>query len=526
MSRIPVVRLGFSRGVKRGYAPHTIPTDSLWEARNADIDEVGVLTCRPGTEVKTAPLGNGKVQGFASAFDTLIKCWNQSLYKLVDGAWTAIREAFLGAAATDQVNIIKWTSGGAEIVYLQAGNGLWSSDGTSCSLVTPYVPGAGESVNLLRAGDGSQDLTSGPAKAKIGLLRPGLSTRMAVAYGNDVFLSAPSDPSYFPSDQIIHLPDINGEEITGLEVHYETLIIYRGRDTWAFFGKDVSDSGASLVRQDGSVGCVASRTLAQLPGFGLIGLGQDNVYLLSQPTAIEGQKVMLPIGGDILPYLKQAMTDGYADACGYYWDNQYWLSFPSAVEPERNFRLRVIKTPEGEQILAWFVDTGPPAVQYAEHGEKLYLASPTQGQLKHYDPDLLTDSGEDIPFMAVTRHEMLGLAPGKVKKVFLLAAGTKTLQHLSTSLIVDGQNIETVEFNLAATAGSDFTIGESAIEVSRIGRLHQLRAYEARARAKGQFLQISISGTSPGEKIGIAGYAFEYKPKRRVKGITEGVSVS
>jgi hypothetical protein len=104
--------------------------------------------------------------------------------------------------------------------------------------------------------------------------------------------------------------------------------------------------------------------------------------------------------------------------------------------------------------------------------------------------------------------------------------GTPTLQHLDASVVTDGIDIETVEMQLVGSADDNFAIGESVIGVGSVGRFSRIFVYEGRVRhSRGQLVQLHISGVSPNETIGIVGYALEYRPKDRARGIRSSVKL-
>lgn len=498
-------RIGFIDGIKPAYNPISTPKTAIWEGRNVDVDDIGVLRLKPGTKLVTTSLGLGGIQGSISAFGGLLYVWQGKLYKdNLQGTRTLIFEG-LG----DKVTMELWSENNQQVVYLHDGNGLWKTDGATCSRVTPYTPGAGEATNMLK-----NDGTSNPEKARIALFRHGMASRMVVAYKNSIYLSRSYQPNYFPSDQIIQLPD-DGGTITGLDLAYGALVIYRDIDTWVFFGDDVTDPNARLVKQE-TVGAMG-KTIANVPGLGTVFLGSDNVYALREVTAIEGQYQAQPIGDDILPYLKRAMG---SEAVATYHNGEYILSFPQAIEPERVFRL---KTKGGNY--AWYIDDGPLANGFIKHGGRLFYTSAEQGVIGEITKTVKTDNGKAIPFMATFAHEKPSQGITKLRRVFVFVESAKTLQDLSVSLIGDGKGeIKTVNLEVSAKAGTDFSLGQSAIGVGRIGRVSEITVYEAKVRMKTAFVQVQIAGTSPDQDIAILGYALEYTPKSKLKGSKEGVT--
>ena len=518
MSLSLVTRSGFTGGIKPAIAPHSLPKDSLWEARNVDADEVGVLSVRPGSVSVADSLGAGGVYGLTNAFGTLICVWNKSLYKLVDGEWEAIRTNFLPAETW--VNMVKWEYDDQEVLYLHAGKGLWRSTAHGCVMVDPTDPGEGL-ANLLLASGGGQDPDSDIFSAEIGILHAGIDSRMAVAYGNTVYLSDPDDPSYWPNDQWLSLPD-DGGTITGLIARYGALIIFRDKDIWAVYGADWSKGGnAQLVLQDSSVGCVATRSIVSVPNLGILFLGPDNVYALRGVAGIEDQVQAVPVGDDIQPRIASAMTDGYADACAVYHDRQYQLSFPSATQSERIFRLR-------SNPLGWYCDSGPKTAGYAVLDGKLYSADPEYGLV--YERTGYTDNGARIPWMIAFPHETLSAGPARIKRLFLYLNATDTMQHIDATVISDGGGMEAIEFAVAGAAGPQWKLGDDGdegtpLDTSTFGPTSEIKVYEAKVSGlKGQFAQVQVNGNKAGEDLRIIGYALQFRPKARAKGIRTGVT--
>lgn len=509
-----LTRSGFTGGIKPAYAAHALPEGALWFAHNIDADEVGVLSVRPGAEAVAASLGSGAVTGLTNAFDTLVCVWNKALYKLVSGAWTALRTNFL--PSDTWANMVRWEYDDQEVLYIHAGQGIWRATEYGVAMVDPYEPESGEQSNLLLASGGGQDPDADVFKSTIGVLRPGLSSRMAAAYGNAVYLSDPDDPSYWPANQYITLPD-DGGTITGLALWRGALVVFRDKDIWAVFGSDWSDTTATtVVLQDSSTGCTSPRSIASVPGVGLVFLGNDNVYALQAVSGIEDQLEARPIGDDIKPYLAAAIADGVDDVCATYHDGQYHLSFPSAVQPERIFRLRTNPT-------AWYCDTGPKTAGYAVLDGDLYSADPAVGLV--YERTGYTDNGSRIPWRVAFPHEALSAGPARIKRLFLYLNATNTAQHIDATVISDGREMDSVEFAIEGAAGPQMEMGDGAIEFASIGRTSEVKVYEGKvAGLKGNFAQVQVNGNTSGEDLRIIGYALSFRPRSRAKGIRTGVT--
>lgn len=533
-------RIGFARGAMPSRDPSAVPADALWEARNVRIDESGVLRIRGGHLAFTESLGPGPVQGAVSAFGDILMAWGRNLYRVPStGVLSLIGSGVMGVQATDPVEFIRWSRSGAEIVYAFTGAGLYETNGSTVSLVAPYTPATGEPTNLLRAADGSQDLNSGPAKCRFVVLRASLGQRVAAAGNptspNTVYLSAPLDATYWPSNQVIQLPD-DGGRITALANWYNALVIFRDRDIWAFFGADATDTSAVLVLQTSSVGCIAPRTVADVPGLGIAFLGPDNVYALRGLTAIENRAEVVPVADDIRRVLLRSLAAGTDGACASYFDREYRLSLPATNQQERVFRLGL------QNAVGWLPDTYPRATCYVAHGGTLYAGLWTEGRLVRADPSWLYDNLDGIPFYAAFRREGLGPGPARIKKLYLyipskarqaatevfwfspafgegvlgigeteqatVMAGTE--QHVDVTLIMDGQQFQVKEFQVNVQR-------EQALELRG---LEPVRVLEARFHPslQGHFAQLRISAQVPGEDVAFLGYGIDYEPRRFQRG--------
>jgi hypothetical protein len=541
MKQPPIIRKGFTMGVKTSSEPSVIPYESIYESKNVRADQSGILRIRPGVKAFNESLGIGSIQAVKSAFGEIFAVWNRNVYTFTNvGAPNLIGSNLIGVDGLQETEIISWARSGAEIAYLLAGNGIFETDGATTKLSTPYTPETGESVNLLRKADGTQDTSSGPARSTIACLRASLSMRLALTGDpqspNTIYLSSPMDGTYYPSDQIIQLPD-DGGRITGMTNWYNALIIFRDKDIWAFFGSDVNDSAASLVLQDASIGCVAPRTIVDVPGMGIVFLGADNVYALQQVTGVENQSKAQPIGDDVRKYLLKNMN--YLGGCSaVYYDREYHLSFPNSPEEEKVFRLTL------QNNSGWYMDTGPNTVQYFIHKENLYGSELGKGIINQLNTGL-NDNGKPIPFSVSFRREDVQPGPSRIKKLYLYAIskGTKeetslyffgkklnsgvynnsetekavllkgTEQHLNVELLVDGKvlTIDNAEIKVSKSESNELAITEP------------VKIYEVKFRPslKGHFVQVRIKGLKPEEDIAIIGYGLEYSTRGRVRGIKE-----
>ncbi|WP_134682577.1 carbohydrate-binding protein [Brevibacillus migulae] len=591
----PLIRTGFVSGIKSLLDPTAIPPDSLSEARNVRSDEAGILRIRRGSE--TLPgldLGVGPIQEAESAFNKILAIWNRNIYLVNDNeTHTQIGSDLVGKTANDEACVIRWSRSGAEIAYIFAGNGVIETNGTTSKLSVPYVPASGETPNLLLnanignawaattaytvgakvyangnvyectvagtsgttapSGTGTaivdgtvtwkylyplQDVTTGPARCKFGVLRASLSQRIALAGDpqspNTVYLSAPLDATYYPSEQVLQLPD-DGSKIIGLANWYNSLVIFRDRDIWAMFGSDLTDPSASLVLQDASMGCVSRRSIANVPGVGIVFLGTDNVYALQGVTAIENQQKAVPLGDDIRKQLKVAMADYANESVAIYYDREYRLCFPKAIKEDRVFRLNLQNGPN------WYIDSGPRSTRYFIDKGKLYGATLGFGKLHTFTEGLLDDD-MGIPFYVAFRREDLQYGPSRLKRLFIYAMSKG--REANTSIFYMGTPFNVQMFNegddpdVTIMSGTDqdlsisvvydgevFDVDQVNVKVGKdtfleLEQSEPIHIYEVvfKPQLKCNFVQIRINANVPGQDIAILGYGLEYSTRGRIHG--------
>lgn len=512
-----VSRMGHPLGMKGAASATNVPAGAVFFMRNLRSGDRGILKTRPGTALVAPFLGNGRTHLMTSAFDTLVEVWDDDIYKLAAGAWAPLRENWVTVDMAERFDRIRWTDAGDEVLYLFTGHGLWRTIATGCAEVVPTEPAGGTPSNLLRADDGSQSLDSVIAKSTVATMKHGLQLRAACAYGNRVYLSAPSDPKYWPNNQEIVLPE-DGSRVVALAVWYDVLVIFRDTDVWAFIGTDVTDVSAKLVRQ-ATIGCVSRDTVVDVPGWGLTYLGPDNVYTLEGLQAISDRVRAVPVGSDIQPQLKQALSEStLQDVCAAFHDGEYRLSVPDYTGADKVFVMQVMS-----DAVSWGMDTGPASAYLTVLNGQLHSGLAEGGAVVRHDDSILTDCGAPVSIEVYFGQEKLPTT-AKITRMFLVLQGQETQQNLRVSMVVDGRELSVAAFTVSGQFGADMAIGSGVLGTGRLGRVAELRAYEGRVSLKGQYIQVSISGGTGLEKIAIAGYVLEVRPKSKMRGQRQGVT--
>ena len=108
--------------------------------------------------------------------------------------------------------------------------------------------------------------------------------RLFVVEDNDepqyVYYSNLGDPFIFPSTNFIKVSRGDGEKITGLGVHSNSVIVYKQNSVWAIYMPDTNDSNWVLIKTDAKYGCASFRSIVDYLG--------TQIYLALRNSKIVG----------------------------------------------------------------------------------------------------------------------------------------------------------------------------------------------------------------------------------------------
>ena len=75
-----------------------------------------------------------------------------------------------------------------------------------------------------------------------------------------VYYSNLGDPFVFPSTNFIKVARGDGEKITGLGVHSNSVIVYKENSVWAIYMPDTTDTNWVLIKTDAKYGAGPHRS--------------------------------------------------------------------------------------------------------------------------------------------------------------------------------------------------------------------------------------------------------------------------
>lgn len=155
--------------------------------------------------------------------------------------------------------------------------------------------------------------------------------RSFVAGVNDniVRYSRPNFPEMFPVDNLLDLSDTSGSRITALYATKNSLIAFKDRGIYLIKGDSTDGFFAQTLTRD--IGCLAPKSIKEVPGVGLLFLASDGVYVLEGALENTGTrtavvKISTPIR-DLIREINFSAVDNCRSII-YHRDREYWLTVP------------------------------------------------------------------------------------------------------------------------------------------------------------------------------------------------------
>ena len=157
---------------------------------------------------------------------------------------------------------------------------------------------------------------------------------------NEIYFSAPLFPEVFPKDNVIHIGDDDGGQITGIRSTKNALVVFKTRGIYLIKGGPDSGFIAEPLNRD--VGCWAPDSIAELPGLGLVFLSENSVQLLEGALENTGTITrVVEISAEIPNQMERMNSSAAVNAAGvvYTKDREYWLSLPIDGSEKNNLVL-------------------------------------------------------------------------------------------------------------------------------------------------------------------------------------------
>ena len=178
-----------------------------------------------------------------------------------------------------------------------------------------------------------------------------------------------ADPSSWPKENLVRFDRSDGKPITGIGVVGPYLVIFKEFKTWVIHDLD---SGANRKLAD-TVGCVSHRSIVETVQGTFFLTADAGVYLT------EGSKLR-EMSYNIRPTILAINAGERENAAGAYYNNHYYLSFPSEESTTNN------RTIDFDVILKswWYHDLA---------GNQWAVWEPTTGKTNLYTIPAVTKAG-------------------------------------------------------------------------------------------------------------------------------------
>lgn len=154
---------------------------------------------------------------------------------------------------------------------------------------------------------------------------------------NTLRYSAPLYPEVFPPDNVINIGDADGGQITGLYATKNSLVVLKSRGVYLVKGDPNEGFFAETLSRD--VGCIAPKSIAEIPGMGLVFLSNDGVWLLEGALENTGSITkLINLSTPIPDEIQQINLSAAVAACAtvYHRDKEFWLAVPYGDSEEND----------------------------------------------------------------------------------------------------------------------------------------------------------------------------------------------
>lgn len=512
----PVLRF---KGLNNKYAPMHIADDEAADLMNVTFDELGAVTKRNGYAVQSSVLPN-----YSDAITSLFTFIRSDGTKhLLASAGTHLFDV-TGATSRNPT----WNDySNLTFSVVSSFYPTWSSlPQLNFSIITSTLNGVGNRFTAttfydklymvngntfdgLMVWDGTtfSQVAGAPSGQYVILHKNRLYMAGDPANPSRLYMSDLGEPTSWPALNFIDINTNDGDKITGIAEHLDSLVIFKERSIHVLRGSDP----ASYVMMDThqTSGTVSHWSVAQGKNM-LFYLGRDGVY------AFDGKLIhlvsdqiagsVLGIGG--LPSWNQSKLNL---ACGVDYKHKYWIAVPEGTTAT-NDRVYVY-----DYIHTTWTRYDIPASSFATFNNVLYSGDPTQGIVYEQDTGG-NDNGNAINGYLITKAYDFG-APGHFKSykgLFFYAAQQLQGYSVNVSYIGDfGRVTKTVPLPLGASNASQW--GSMTWGVSPWGAAPNVAARTTNIAGQSRYMQFKVQGNAIDQPFTFYGFVVLVNVKRRLR---------
>lgn len=392
-------------GMNDKYPSHLLPKGVFSSITNAIID-TNRITKRPGTDNVAAALGAFSILGL-SAFEPA--GGTKLIVACLDGSSNSRLHTWSGSGAFSAIGSANLTAG-AQMNFVQASNSLFGFNGTDA------VDYDGTTVTKNRAN---------VPLGKFGIwFHNYLFVAGVSASPNRLYWSGLGTPTTFDTADFVDINANDGDEITGLSVLNDELIIFKRNSIWSISGWSgatfdaTTIAGQNTQQKATGVGTISHQSI--------INTGRDLFYLSfngSQPvirslTQTVFAKVIEEgiVSDEIYTTMDGLNKSQLSKTCGVYDGSRIHWAVPNAASTSNNLILvfdpdKTFRTSLGT-MRSWCLWSGPTPSQYTvstiSGRAKVYFGDATTGGFVfEQGTSAYEDNGTAITMTVNTRDYML-----------------------------------------------------------------------------------------------------------------------
>lgn len=431
---------------------------------------------------------------------------NKQLFKESGGGLSPIT----GSLTSNSIKLITYKDRTIkDSVIIADGGKLKTYNGTTVTEVVPHVPTVtssgvpGEDVD-----PGLNDLINLTNCRALALKKdrlfivghPTQKNRVHFSWIDPIIGYAVYD--YIPAIYFFDVAVEDNDEIVELKVFRNQLIIFCKKSIWTLKGDGASLADLELIKINVPNGCVASESI-QAVGNNLFYLSDDHVYSL---FASEQEFVSAQIMSDkIFPILKSISLLDRSNSTSIFFDNKYFLSFPSGLTLIYDITLE-----------SWTKFTNVKANSFIVRDGQLYFSSNT-GNIYRFNENIYSDDGNPISFFMKTKLTDLGMSVNekKFKKLWITSKQWSNFKSTyDLNILVNQLGVKTI-----GTVSEDIVSGDSGEwDVDSWDEVTwdftETNQNEMKIQEKGKDIQFVVSNSKENEPFSLFDIVIEYQMKK------------
>lgn len=160
---------------------------------------------------------------------------------------------------------------------------------------------------------------------------------IATGSASEVRFSRVANPEVFPPDNVIPIPDGHLGPVTAIYATRNALVVFKAKGVYLVKGDPTNGFHAEPLTR--SAGCIAPNTVRDVPGTGLVFLGETGLWALQGTLENEGVATgVVPMMVPLPDTVRRLNRSALINACGaaYHRDREYWLCVPTVGYANNN----------------------------------------------------------------------------------------------------------------------------------------------------------------------------------------------